>query len=160
MVKNNVTRFLTAKKIAFEAIESDPVKRSALESAEILGVDPFEVYKSIVVKRVDRGKPIVVVLPGPCTVDLKKVACLVGEKKIMLTTQTEAEKLTGLLTGGISPLALIAKGFQFVLDASIQFRERMIVSGGRRGLSIWMNGSDLISLLDPVVGDVVSDRDR
>lgn len=78
----------------------------------------------------------------------------------MLTTQTEAEKLTGLLTGGISPLALIAKGFQFVLDASIQFRERMIVSGGRRGLSIWMNGSDLISLLDPVVGDVVSDRDR
>lgn len=157
MIKNNVTRFLTAKKINFEAIESDPIKRSALESAEILGVDSFEVYKSIVLKRVDKGKAIITVLPGPCTVDLKKVARLVGEKKIMLTTQAEAEKLTGLLSGGISPLALLEKGFQFVLDDSVRARERMILSGGQRGLSIRLRGADLIDLLKPIIGDVISD---
>lgn len=159
MVKNNVTRYLTAKKVAFEAIESDPVKRSALETAELLGVDPFEVYKSIVARRIERGKAIVVVLPGPCTVDLKKVAKLVGEKKIMLTTQAEAEKLTGLLTGGISPLALIAKGFQFVADASVLAHDRIIISGGQRGLSIRIAGKDLISLLNPIVGDVSADEE-
>ena len=83
MRTNNITRFLLSRKVAFEVLESEPIKRSAVELAERLGVDPWMVYKSIVLKRAERGKPIVVVIPGPASVDLKKVAALVRREKII-----------------------------------------------------------------------------
>ena len=56
MRTNNIIRFLLSRKIVFEVLESEPVKRSAVESAERLGVDPRMVYKSIVLKRAEREK--------------------------------------------------------------------------------------------------------
>lgn len=154
MIKNNVTRFLESHHIVFKSYESEPVKRSAVESAVLLGVEAHRLYKSIVVKRTERGKPLIVVLPGPATVDLKKVAGLVGEKKVQLATQTEAEKLTGLQVGGISPLALLQKGFHFIVDDSVYLLETLILSGGQRGLSVELAVADLIRILSATVGDV------
>ena len=76
------------------------------------------------------------VIPGPNQVDLKAVATLLGEKKVYLPTEREAESLTGLQAGGISPLALLNKGFQVVLDASAREQAEIHVSGGQRGLNI------------------------
>ena len=70
------------------------------------------------------------------------------EKKISVTTQRIAEKMTGLLSGGISPLALINKGFQIVIDESAIERGKILISGGQRELLIQLAVQDLISLTD------------
>jgi len=136
MVANNITRMLEAKKVPFKAYELPSEKLGALETARILGVPLELVYKTIVVLREGKGKPILAVIPGTGEVDLKAMAKALGEKKLRLPSEREAEQLTGLQAGGISPLALINKGFQVVIDAAAQSQVEIHVSGGQRGLNI------------------------
>ena len=136
MVANNITRMLEAKKIPFKAYELPAEKLGAVETARILGVPLELVYKTIVVLREGKGKPILAVIPGTGEVDLKALAKTLGEKKLRLPSEREAERVTGLQAGGISPLALINKGFQVVIDAAAQSQAEMHVSGGQRGLNI------------------------
>jgi Cys-tRNA(Pro)/Cys-tRNA(Cys) deacylase len=136
MAANNITRMLEAKKIKFKAYELPAEKLGALETARILGVPADLVYKTIVVLREGKGKPILAVIPGTGEVDLKALARALGEKKLRLPSEREAEQITGLQAGGISPLALINKGFQVVIDAAAQGQAEMHVSGGQRGLNI------------------------
>ena len=120
MPTNNITRLLDSKKIKYTAFALPPEKLGAQETARRLNVPPEQVFKTIVAKRDKPGKPILAVIPGPCELDLKALATALGEKKVHLTTQREAETLTGLQAGGISPLALINKGFQVVIDSAAQ----------------------------------------
>ena len=144
---NNVTRLLDSSKITYTAHELPPAKLGALEAARLLGVPPERVYKTIVVVRGKPIKPILVVIPGPHSVDLKLLAQFLGEKKVHLPTEREAEKLTGLQAGGISPLALINKGFQVVIDSSAQQVGRIFISGGMRGLNIELAPADLAEII-------------
>jgi Cys-tRNA(Pro)/Cys-tRNA(Cys) deacylase len=136
MKPTNVTRLLDAQKIPYTAFELTPEKHGALETARLLNVPAEIVYKTIVVVREGRGKPILAVVPGSREVDLKALAKALNEKKLRLPSEREAEQITGLQAGGISPLALINKGFQVVLDASAQAQAEIHVSGGQRGLNI------------------------
>jgi Cys-tRNA(Pro)/Cys-tRNA(Cys) deacylase len=159
MTANNVTRFLDAKKIKYQAFDLPPEKLGALESARLMNVDPALVFKTIVVLRTRPGKPILAIVPGNCEVDLKSLASVTGEKKLQLSTQTEAEKLTGLLTGGISPLALLQKGFQMVLDSQANNFEEIHISGGQRGLNIRLPVKSLISLTQARVENITNPSD-
>ena len=132
---NNITRMLDSKKIHYLAFELPAEKLGARETARLLGVDPQLVYKTIVITR-PKGKPILAVIPGPNRVDLKLLASALGEKKVSLPSEREAEGLTGLQAGGISPLALVNKGFQVVIDSDAESRPLVHVSGGQRGLNI------------------------
>lgn len=143
---NNVTRFLDSHKISYTAFETLTEKMGARETAEFLHVPPEVVFKTIVVTRDKPRKPILVVIPGPNVVDLKLLAASLGEKKVYLPTEREAEALTGLQAGGISPLALINKGFQVVIDSAAQNYPEVHVSGGQRGLNIRLPVADLIRL--------------
>lgn len=143
---NNVTRFLDSRKVPYTAFETPPEKLSALEVAHLLDVEPASVFKTIVVTRDKSRKPLLVVVPGPSSVDLKLLASALGEKKVHLSTEREAEMLTGLQVGGISPLALINKGFQVVIDSSAQKMEAIHVSGGERGINIRISAGDLARL--------------
>ena len=157
-IKNNVTRFLESRKILFTAFELPSEKLGALETARLLDVDPATVYKTMVVTR-DKSvgnKPLLVVIPGPNQVDLKALAAFLGEKKVHLPTEREAEQITGLQAGGISPLALLNKGFQVVLDAAVRERAEIHVSGGQRGLSIRLPVESFIHLTKARVGQVSS----
>ncbi len=156
MVTNNVTRLLQSRKITYTAFELPPEKLGALETARLLGVPPETVYKTIVVQREKPGKPVLAVIPGPNVVDLKKLAAFLGEKKMRLPTQREAEGLTGLQAGGISPLALINKGFQVVLDKSAEAYKEIHISGGQRGLNICLGVKDLARLVNAKFGDISS----
>ena len=142
---NNITRLLDSKKISYQAFTLPAEKLGARETARRLGVDPQLVYKTIVVTR-PKGKPILAVIPGPNRVDLKLLASALGEKKVNLPTEREAEALTGLQAGGISPLALINKGFQVVIDSAAKSRVEIHVSGGQRGLNIRLPVEALVSL--------------
>jgi len=132
---NNITRFLDARKIPYQAFELPAEKLGARETAELLKVDLALVYKTIVVTRLS-GKPILAVIPGPNRVDLKLLAAALREKKVSLPTEREAETLTGLQAGGISPLALLGKGFQVVIDVAAKESPEIHISGGQRGLNI------------------------
>lgn len=153
-MKNNVTRLLEGRKIPYRAYELPAEKLSALQVAKILSVPPEQVYKTIVATRVRRGKPILALIPGPGQVDLKALAKHLGEKKVQLATEREAEQLTGLKAGGISPLALINRGFNIIVDSSAQRFKEIIISGGRRGLDIRLPVSAFISLTGASVGEI------
>jgi Cys-tRNA(Pro)/Cys-tRNA(Cys) deacylase len=154
MVKNNVTRLLDARKISYTTFALPTEKLSALETANLLGVPPEHVFKTIVVTREGKGKPILAIVPGTGEVDLKALARAVGEKKLLLATEREAERLTGLQAGGISPLALLNCGFQIVLDSSAELFESIHISGGQRGLNIRLPVSALKQLINPTIADI------
>ncbi|MCX6068433.1 MAG: aminoacyl-tRNA deacylase [Chloroflexi bacterium] len=149
---NNITRFLYAKKIKYTAFETPAEKLGALETARILNIPPERVFKTIVVIRPkagsggSSGKPVLAVIPGTRQVDLKLTASALGEKKVSLPTEKEAEGLTGLQAGGISPLALINKCFQVLIDASAQQFDEIHISGGQRGLNVCLPVKDLVEL--------------
>lgn len=146
--KNNVTRLLTQRNIPHELFElPDDEKRSAEDTARLLNVDPAIVFKSIVITRpTPRSKPLLVLVPATAQVDLRALAAALGEKKLTLPTQREAEQLTGLQAGGISPLALLNKGFQVYLDSSAQSLPHIHISAGQRGLNLRLAPTDLLTL--------------
>jgi Cys-tRNA(Pro)/Cys-tRNA(Cys) deacylase len=86
-------------------------------------------------------------------VDLKALAKALGEKKLLLSTEKEAERLTGLQAGGISPLALLNKGFQVVIDEIAILYEDIYISGGQRGLNIRLPVEALVALTGAVYAD-------
>jgi Cys-tRNA(Pro)/Cys-tRNA(Cys) deacylase len=145
-VVNNVTRFLDSRRIKYESFETAAEKLGAQETARILNIPADIVFKTIVVTREKPKKAVLAVVPGPFNVDLRLLAAALGEKKVHLPTEREAEQLTGLQAGGISPLALINKGFQVVLDASAKDHPAIHISGGQRGLNIKLSVDDLIKL--------------
>ena len=151
---NNVTRFLDSKKISYAAFETPAEKLGARETAEFLKV-PLEImFKTIVVTREKPKKPILVIIPGANVVDLKALAAVLGEKKVHLPTEREAEQLTSLQAGGISPLALLNKGFQVVIDSAAQDHPAIHVSGGQRGLNIRLPVEDLVHLTNARLAQV------
>lgn len=153
-ITNNITRLLDSRKIAYTAFELPAEKLGAMESAALLKVDPDMVFKTIVVTREKTGKAILAVVPGNAEVDLKRLAEALGEKKLHLPTEKEAEKLTGLQAGGISPLALLNKGFQVVIHNTCQQYEWIHISGGQRGLNIRLAPASLVSLTNARVVDI------
>jgi len=154
MKPTNVTRMLDARKVPYTAFELPKEKLGALEAAEYLGVSPELVYKTIVVTREGKGKPILAVVPGPSEVDLKALAKALGEKKVSLPTQREAEVLTGLQAGGISPVALLQRGFQTVIDETARQHTEIYISGGQRGLNIRLPVEALFALTNALTAPI------
>lgn len=160
MIRNNVTRMLDAKKIGYTAHELPVAKLGAEEAAHFLGVPESQVFKTIVVLREGKGKPLLVLVPGDTQVDLKAAARAVAEKKVHLASERQAEEITGLQAGGISPLALLNRGFQVIIDSSAGSMESLFVSGGERGLNLQLLVNDLVSLTRAKMAPVASRGSR
>jgi Cys-tRNA(Pro)/Cys-tRNA(Cys) deacylase len=105
------------------------------------------VFKTLVVlPESGQGRPLLVVVPGPQELDLKGLGAhpAVGEKRLRMATQREAEQLTGLLVGGISPLALLQKGFRIFIDQSALDLDALYLSAGQRGVNLKVATADLL----------------
>ncbi len=153
---NNVTRLLDSRKIRYTAFELPAEKLGAIETARRLSVPIQQVFKTIVVLREKPGKAILAVIPGDTQANLKAIAAAVNEKKVRLPTQKEAEQVTGLQAGGISPLALINKGFQVILHQTAEYFEQIHISGGQRGLNIRLPVKDLLDLTHARLAEIAS----
>jgi len=153
MPVNNITRLLDAKKIPYTAYELPAEKLGARETARLLGVEPGQVYKTIVVLRL-KGKAILAVVPGDHQVDLKRLAAALGEKKLNLPSERQAEELTGLQAGGISPLALLNKGFQVVIASPAEAAGLIHLSAGQRGLNIKLPADALAQVTNARFADI------
>ena len=154
-MKNNVTRYLDQRKIDYQVFDLPSEKLSAEETALLLGKPLDIIFKTIVIKREAHGKNILAVVPGTGDVDLKALAKAVGEKKVTLASHDEAEQLTRLQVGGISPLALLNRGFQVVIDVSALNQERIHVSGGERGMNISLPVKDLLKITNAHTAPIV-----
>jgi Cys-tRNA(Pro)/Cys-tRNA(Cys) deacylase len=147
--KNNVTRFLDSKKVAYKVhtYDYDAGIESAVQVAGVIGLPSEQVFKTLVVlPDQPNRKPMLVVIPGPDTLDLKTLAKGANLKKAKMASHAEAEALTGLQTGGISPLALINKGFDVYLSDRAQAFTTIAVSAGQRGANIQLGVKELIKL--------------
>ena len=142
-LKLNSMRVLEAQGVPYELFTYPPQRHSAVEVAELAGVPPAQVYKTLVVRR-EEGKPLLVMTPGDRELNLKRLAAAIGEKKLWMASQREAERLTGLKVGGISPLALLNRGFDIYADQAITQQDRVYVSAGQRGVNLRVAVGDLL----------------
>ncbi|TKB48969.1 Cys-tRNA(Pro) deacylase [Ferrimonas sediminicola] len=125
--------------------QHDPSAASyGLEAAEALGQDPARVFKTLLAAD-DGGQLYVAVVPVIGQLDLKALAKAVKAKRLAMADPKVAEKATGYVVGGISPLGQ-KKRLTLVLDASAEAFETICVSGGRRGLEIELAPADLLTL--------------
>lgn len=147
--KNNVTRLLDSRKIAYRVHEYDYAAgvHSATEVAAVIGLPEEQVFKTLVVlPDQPNRKPCLVMIPGPMSLDLRIFAKAAGLKKAKMATHDQAETLTGLQTGGISPLALLNKGFDVYLAEQAQAYTTIAVSAGQRGANVELAVQDLVKL--------------
>jgi len=145
------TVLLTKAGVAFtrHAYDHSPAAVSyGLAAAEALGLDPDQVFKTLLVS-VD-GTLVVGIVPVSGQLDLKAVAAAVGGKKAAMADPADAERSTGYVVGGISPLGQ-RRLHPTVLDVSAMSFEVVYVSGGRRGLDVGLSPHDLVRLTDAVV---------
>jgi Cys-tRNA(Pro)/Cys-tRNA(Cys) deacylase len=108
-----------------------------------LGADPHQVFKTLVA-RVD-GTLTVAVVPVSGTLDLKALASAVGGRKAVMADPADAERATGYVLGGISPLGQ-KKALRTVVDESALGFPTVLVSAGRRGLQVELPPGDLVRL--------------
>jgi Cys-tRNA(Pro)/Cys-tRNA(Cys) deacylase len=154
--RNNVTRLLEARKVDYQVFEFPPEKHSAEETAALLGVPEHNVYKTLVVLRETKGKkPLLVLTPAGRELSLKALAASLGEKKLHMATQREAERLTGLQVGGISALALLNRGFEICLDRAALALTHVHISAGQRGANLRLQVPDLVKLTNARLVDTV-----
>ncbi len=139
----NSMRLLDANRVSYETILFSPDIHSATEVADVVGMDPAMVYKTLVVLR-PAGRPLLVMIAGNRELDLKALAASIGEKKVHMATHREAESLTGLQVGGISALALLNKGFDIYIDRPAFKSEWVVVSAGQRGVNLRLAVADLV----------------
>jgi Cys-tRNA(Pro)/Cys-tRNA(Cys) deacylase len=134
-------------KIAFtlhEYAHDDAAESFGLEAAAALHVDPLQIFKTLIAQTEDAGLAIGIV-PVAARLNLKALATAVGAKKADLADPAIAQRATGYVVGGISPLGT-RKRLPTVLDPSALNFPTIYVSAGRRGLQIQLSPQDLIRL--------------
>lgn len=133
--------------VAFDVLSyaHDPAAPSyGLEAAEALGLPAAQVFKTLVVQT-EAGKLGVGLVPVDATLDLKGMADALRAKRVAMADVAAAERATGYVAGGISPLGQ-RKALPTVIDASARAHARVHVSAGRRGLEIALAPDDLARL--------------
>ena len=134
--------------------EHDPNAQSyGLEAAEKLGFDPARVFKTLIIE-LDGGALAVGILPVNAMLNMKQAARALKAKRAALAERQAAERATGYIMGGISPLGQ-KKRLAVALDDSALGFETIYVSGGRRGLDMELSPLDLQRLTNAVTAPLI-----
>ena len=121
------------------------------EAASALGVDPERIHKTLVAS-VD-GRLVMAVVPVAAELDLKALAAAVGGRRAVMADPTEAERATGYVRGGISPIGG-RRRLPIVVDAGAEAWDTIYVSGGRRGLQVELAPGDLVRVTRAAVAPI------
>ncbi|PUA80539.1 Cys-tRNA(Pro) deacylase [Nocardioides currus] len=145
---------LTAAGIGFELhpYEHDPRASSyGLEAAEALGVEPARVFKTLLATL--DGALVVGIVPVDRQLDLKALARALGGSRAAMADVGVAERTTGYVAGGISPVGQ-KKRLRTVVDDSATAHPTVFVSGGRRGLDLEMTPADLVAITEAITAQI------
>ena len=133
--------------------DHDPSSESyGSEAAEKMGVPEDRVFKTLVVS-LDNNELAVGVIPVSCMLNMKRIAKVAGARRAAMATQSDVERSTGYVLGGVSPIAQ-KKRLKTFIDSSAKQHATIYVSAGRRGLQIELSPRDLENLIDGVLADI------
>jgi Cys-tRNA(Pro)/Cys-tRNA(Cys) deacylase len=132
--------------------EHDPRAASyGLEAAEVLGLDPDQVFKTLMAEL--DGELVVAVVPVSTKLDLKPLARTFAGSRAVMADPRAAERATGYVTGGISPVGQ-KKTHRTVVDEIAELYDVVYVSAGRRGLDVAIAPADLVAVTGAIVADI------
>lgn len=154
--KTNAARLLDRLKIPYALVSYpvDPNDLSAAHLADSLGENIGAIFKTLVLKG-DKTGYFVCVVPGDADADLKKAALVSGNKSAALIPMKDLVDVTGYMRGGCSPLAM-KKSFTTFLHKSALERERIYVSGGVRGVQLFLAPADLVRAAQALIADIAA----
>jgi Cys-tRNA(Pro)/Cys-tRNA(Cys) deacylase len=147
---------LEAAGIAFTVHEydrGDDLRDFGREAADALGLDHDQVFKTLVVAADD--ELVVVVIPVSCHLSMKLVAAAVGAKRAAMCEPARAERSSGYVVGGISPIGQ-RRPLRTVIDETAELFDVVYVSGGRRGMDVGLAPADLVALLGATVAPITA----
>jgi Cys-tRNA(Pro)/Cys-tRNA(Cys) deacylase len=157
-IKTLAMRVLDGHGVSYEPVYYEVIEHlSAAEVAAAIGLPPEQTFKTLVVLPDRPGaRPILALAPGDSQLNLKKLATAAGEKKAQMAPQREAERLTGLEKGGISPLALLDRGWPIIVDETIILFDRIEISAGKVGVGVIVEVEGLLRILQAKQADIIS----
>ena len=123
------------------------------EAAEALGLPTDQVFKTLVVDA--DGELVVAVVPVSCQLSMKRIASATGAKRAVMCAPERAERSSGYVVGGISPIGQ-RRQLRTVLDESVELFDVVYVSGGKRGMDIGLASTDLAAIVDAVIAPITS----
>ena len=154
MTTTQATLALTSAGVPFtaHADEHDPANTDfGREAASALGLDPERVFKTLLAEL--DGELVVGIVPVTGKLDLKSLAAALGGKKAEMADPRIAEKRTGYVVGGISPIGQKSR-HRTVLDETAELLDTVYVSGGRRGFDLGLAPADLVAVTGAVLADI------
>ena len=157
MTKTNAMRLLEQAGISFRTgeYEVDESDLSGVHAAEMLGVDPGCVFKTLVARGEKTGIHVFCI-PVAEELDLKKCAAAIKDKKVEMIHVKELLPLTGYIRGGCSPIGM-KKKYPTCVDETCILYDEIYVSAGLRGQQIILNPEDLIAYTEAVTADLLKD---
>ena len=154
MIVTNAMRLLKQAGIEFEtsSYEVDESDLSGVHAAQMLGIDPDCMFKTLVT-RSDKRNLYVFCIPVAQELDLKKCAAAVGEKKVEMIHVKELLGLIGYIRGGCSPVGM-KKKYPTIFDETAQLFDRIYVSAGQRGVQMIVDPMKLAEYVGADFADV------
>lgn len=152
--RTNAVRILEDAGIAFQlrSYEVDPEDLRAETVAAKVGLPAEQVFKTLVVKG-DRNGVCLAVIPGNTELDLKALARLTGDRKIILAPLREVQSLTGYIRGGVTAIAC-RKAYPVFIDEKAILFDVIAISAGARGLQIVLHPGDYIRIVSATACDI------
>ena len=153
--KTNAIRLLEASGFSFDILHYEVDEDlSATHAAAALGLDPDQVFKTIVLVG-ERLGHFVCVIPGSCEIDLKKAARAIGDKSCALLPLKELEPLTGYVRGGCSPIGMKKRLPTFIDETALLF-DRISISAGRRGMQVFLDPRMLSRIVGASMAELIA----
>ena len=155
MKKTNAMRELDKNKIAYEIkeYEVDENDLGAIAVSMKTGQDITKIFKTLVLLT-DKNDMIVACIPGADNIDLKKLAKVAGAKKVEMLEMKKLLPMTGYIRGGCSPIGIKKRHRTFIHESALT-KDKIMISGGMRGLQVIISPEDLIKYVDMEVADII-----
>ncbi|MGG1516726.1 Cys-tRNA(Pro) deacylase [Paenibacillus oryzisoli] len=153
--KTNACRILDGLRISYTLHEYawDEDQLDVGTVAEKVGLAPGQLFKTLILKG-DKTGVLAACIPGDHELNLKSLAAVSGNKKVEMVPVKDIQSLTGYIRGGVSPLGM-KKKYPFFLHESVTGMELVSISGGRRGLQIFLRGEELAKASEGKLVDIV-----
>ncbi|WP_028550899.1 Cys-tRNA(Pro) deacylase [Paenibacillus sp. UNC451MF] len=152
--KTNASRILDKLGVSYTLHEYEWEEDDLAVStvAQKVGLPVEQLYKTLVL-RGDKTGVIMACIPGDKELDLKALASASGNKKAEMVPVKEIMTLTGYIRGGVSPLG-VKKKYPLYMDSSVIERDPVSISAGRRGLQIFVKGTDLANACEGILSEI------